>query len=124
LAVFRCIGTIARQGGSSGAGEKQTSDAAQKGENNLNILPVLRIRDIYPGSRTWILIFTHPGSRIQGKKGTGFRIQIVTLYLYPPLTKNGDVFQIAAYPDPERYFILRRIQIHCRQNPHPDPTLR
>jgi hypothetical protein len=27
------------------------------------ILPVLRIRDVYPGSQ--ILIFTHPGSRIQ-----------------------------------------------------------
>jgi len=26
-------------------------------------IPVLRIRDVYPGSR--ILIFTHPGSRIQ-----------------------------------------------------------
>jgi hypothetical protein len=26
------------------------------------IIPVLRIRDVYPGS--WILIFTHPGSRI------------------------------------------------------------
>jgi hypothetical protein len=25
-------------------------------------MPVLRIRDVYPGSR--ILIFTHPGSRI------------------------------------------------------------
>jgi hypothetical protein len=28
--------------------------------------PVLRIRDVYPGSR--ILIFTHPGSRIQKQK--------------------------------------------------------
>ncbi len=28
--------------------------------------PVLRIRDVYPGSR--ILIFTHPGSRISGPK--------------------------------------------------------
>jgi hypothetical protein len=26
---------------------------------------VLRIRDVYPGSRSRILIFTHPGSRIQ-----------------------------------------------------------
>ncbi len=32
--------------------------------------PVLRIRDVYPGSR--ILIFTHPGSRISDP---GFRIQ-------------------------------------------------
>ncbi len=37
LAVFRCIGTVARQGGSSGAGEKQASDAAQKGENNFTL---------------------------------------------------------------------------------------
>jgi hypothetical protein len=29
-------------------------------------LPVLRIRDVYPGSR--ILIFTHPGSRISDPK--------------------------------------------------------
>jgi hypothetical protein len=28
--------------------------------------PVLRIRDVYPGSR--ILIFTHPGSRIRDPK--------------------------------------------------------
>jgi hypothetical protein len=33
-------------------------------------LPVLRIRDVYPGSR--ILIFTHPGSRISDP---GSRIQ-------------------------------------------------
>ncbi len=30
--------------------------------------PVLRMRDVYPGSR--ILIFTHPGSRIQKKATT------------------------------------------------------
>ncbi len=30
--------------------------------NTLCLTPVLRIRDVYPGSR--ILIFTHPGSRI------------------------------------------------------------
>jgi hypothetical protein len=30
------------------------------------IVPVLRIRDVYPGSR--ILIFTHPGSRIPDPK--------------------------------------------------------
>jgi hypothetical protein len=29
-------------------------------------IPVLRIRDVYPGSR--ILIFTHPGSRIPDPK--------------------------------------------------------
>jgi hypothetical protein len=27
-----------------------------------NFKPVLRLRDVYPGS--WILIFTHPGSQI------------------------------------------------------------
>ncbi len=37
LAVFRCVGTIARQGGSSRAGEKQASDATQKGENNFTL---------------------------------------------------------------------------------------
>jgi hypothetical protein len=29
----------------------------------VRLFPVWRIRDVYPGSR--ILIFTHPGSRIQ-----------------------------------------------------------
>jgi hypothetical protein len=32
----------------------------------LTVNAVLRIRDVYPGSR--ILIFTHPGSRVQGSK--------------------------------------------------------
>jgi hypothetical protein len=32
------------------------------GNNGGYLRPVLRIRDVYPGSR--ILIFTHPGSRI------------------------------------------------------------
>jgi hypothetical protein len=37
------------------------------------LLPVLRIRDVYPGSR--ILIFTHPGSRIQKQQQkTGVKI--------------------------------------------------
>jgi hypothetical protein len=63
LAVFRCIGTIARQGGSSGAGEKQASDAAQKGENNWTVLPsfiatyysillLIRIPSVTFGSRS------------------------------------------------------------------------
>ncbi len=33
------------------------------------VLPVLRIRDVYPGSD-----FFHPGSRIQGWQDSGFRI--------------------------------------------------
>ena len=44
------------------------SDSGSAGAPNTNCgsgsgLAVLRIRDVYPGSR--ILIFTHPGSRIQ-----------------------------------------------------------
>jgi hypothetical protein len=37
------------------------------------LMPVLRIRDVYPGSR--ILIFTHPGSRISdpGSKNSNKR---------------------------------------------------
>jgi hypothetical protein len=35
----------------------------EKTPENNDQVPVLRIRDVYPGSR--ILIFTHPGSRIQ-----------------------------------------------------------
>ncbi len=38
--------------------EQQKPNKEEKGKK-----PVLRIRDVYPGSR--ILIFTHPGSRIQ-----------------------------------------------------------
>ncbi len=38
--------------------------------SNHLFIPVLRIRDVYPGSR--ILIFTHPGSRISDP---GSRIQ-------------------------------------------------
>jgi hypothetical protein len=41
--------------------------------------PVLRIRDVYPGSR--ILIFTHPGSRIQKqqqKRGVKKKFVVIT----------------------------------------------
>jgi hypothetical protein len=34
----------------------------EDGDDLSQVSPVLRIRDVYPGSR--ILIFTHPGSRI------------------------------------------------------------
>jgi hypothetical protein len=35
----------------------------QNVKGHVGLQPVLRIRDVYPGSR--ILFFTHPGSRIQ-----------------------------------------------------------
>ncbi len=42
------------------------SDYNLKSDAPKSILAVLRIRDVYPGSR--ILIFTHPGSRIPDPK--------------------------------------------------------
>jgi hypothetical protein len=54
--------------------------------------PVLRIRDVYPGSR--ILIFTHPGSRIpdpgskNSKKERGEKkFVVITFYVATNFTK-------------------------------------
>jgi hypothetical protein len=49
---------------------------------------VLRIRDVYPGSR--ILIFTHPGSRIQKqqqKRGVKKKLVFITFYVATNFTK-------------------------------------
>jgi hypothetical protein len=49
---------------------------------------VLRIRDVYPGSR--ILIFTHPGSRIQKqqqKRGVKKKFVVITFYVATNFTK-------------------------------------
>jgi hypothetical protein len=42
------------------------SKKASLTKGTVRIVSVLRIRDVYPGSR--ILIFTHPGSRISDPK--------------------------------------------------------
>jgi hypothetical protein len=47
------------------------------------------IRDVHLGSRIRILIFTHPGSRIQGSKGTGSRIWIRNIVSYRSLTSSS-----------------------------------
>ncbi len=48
---------------------------------------VLRIRDVYPGSR--ILIFTHPGSRIQNQqqKRGGEKFDVIPFYVATNFTK-------------------------------------
>jgi hypothetical protein len=49
---------------------------------------VLRIRDVYPGSR--ILIFTHPGSRIQKqqqKRGVKKKFDVIQFYVATNFTK-------------------------------------
>ncbi len=49
---------------------------------------MLRIRDVYPGSR--ILIFTHPGSRIQKqqqKRGVKKKFVVITFYVATNFTK-------------------------------------
>jgi hypothetical protein len=53
---------------------------------------VLRIRDVYPGSR--ILIFTHPGSRIQKqeeKRGVE-KIFLSNIFLLPQISQNVKLF--------------------------------
>jgi hypothetical protein len=56
--------------GNSSDGQKikqMSSCEQQTSRRTINVrYPVLRIRDVYPGSR--ILIFTHPGSRIPDPK--------------------------------------------------------
>jgi hypothetical protein len=54
------------------------------------ILPVWRIRDVYPGSR--ILIFTHPGSRIPDPKTATKergekKFVVITFYVATNFTK-------------------------------------
>jgi hypothetical protein len=54
--------------------------------------PVLRIRDVYPGSR--ILIFTHPGSRIPDpktatKERSEKKFDVIPFYLATNFTKLG-----------------------------------
>jgi hypothetical protein len=63
--------------------------------------PVLRIRDVYPGSR--ILIFTHPGSRISdpgsrisdpktATKERGEKNFFSNLFLLPQIAQNYKLF--------------------------------
>jgi hypothetical protein len=61
------------------------------------LIPVLRIRDVYPGSR--ILIFTHPGSRISdpgsknSKKRDGWQKSVVIpFYVATNFTKLKIIF--------------------------------
>ncbi len=52
---------------------------------------VLRIRDVYPGS--WILIFTHPGSRIQKQQQKrGVKKLLSYLFLEPKIKQNWKLF--------------------------------
>ncbi len=57
-------------------------------------LPVLRIRDVYPGSR--ILIFTHPGSRIPDPKSAtkerDEKNMLSYLFLKPQISQNWKLF--------------------------------
>jgi hypothetical protein len=54
---------------------------------NLNmILPVLRIRDVYPGSR--ILIFTHPGSKNSNKREVWKKFIVIPFFVATNFTKS------------------------------------
>ncbi len=111
---------------------------------------VLRIRDVYPGSR--ILIFTHPGSRISdpGSKNsskregwknffvkpffvaTNFATLNIILFLICWRKKFGPIFQELfkflpkkLSPSPQKYgFGIRDPRAGIRKKPIPDPGSR
>jgi hypothetical protein len=68
--------------------------AALLGQWRLNLRALLRIRDVYPGSR--ILSFTHPESRIQKQQQKG-EVKIFFFIILPFVVTNFTKFNIILF---------------------------
>ncbi len=80
------------------------------------VLPVLRIRDVYPGSD-----FFHPGSRIQGWQDSEFRIRIRIKEHKVLKNKIRDVHPRSRILNLDYFFTSRIPDPGVKKSPDPDP---